>query len=129
MRDAAGRLVGPPLALGSPCCLYHTTLFHVCPVEVFDAVVAYIDLETDSLDVLSGNIVVIGALIGGSRAAFSTVINPGSRGSQDLGAVHGIHIDELLQGPSFISKDLVDLSSMDARSDLDKSTSMRTDLN
>ena len=70
--DAAGRRVGQPLALGAPCCLFHATLFHVCPAELSDAVVAYIDLETDSLDVLSGNIVEIGALVSGSRAAFSS---------------------------------------------------------
>ena len=71
LKDAAGRFVGLPLSLGAPCCLYHAVLFQTCPVELGDAVVAYIDLETDSLDVLSGNIVEIGALVGGSRAAFS----------------------------------------------------------
>ena len=103
IRDAAGRLVGQPLAQGSPCCLFHASFFQVLPAELRDEVVtyAYIDLETDSLDFLSGNIVEIGALVSGSRAAFSTVINPGNRGSQEPGAVHGISPEEILQGPSF----------------------------
>ena len=53
MKDAAGRLVGLPLCLGAPCCLYHAVLFTTYPAELCDAVVAYIDLQTDSLDVLS----------------------------------------------------------------------------
>ena len=101
MRDANGRLVGRPLALGAPCCLYHAVLFHTCPAEPCDAIVAYIDLETDSLDVLSGNIVEIGALVADSRAAFSTVVNPGHRGSPEAFAIHGISPEELQQGPSF----------------------------
>ena len=58
--------------------------------------------ETDSLDVLSGNIVEIGALVGGSRAAFSTVVNPGRRGTREADAVHGILPEELEEGPSFV---------------------------
>ena len=102
MKDAAGRLVGFPLSLGAPCCLYHTVLFTTYSAELCDAVVAYIDLETDSLDVLSGNIVEIGALVGGSRAAFSTVVNPGRRGTREADAVHGISPEELEHGPSFV---------------------------
>ena len=70
MKDAAGRLVGLPLSLGPPCGLYHAVLFTTYPAELCDAVVAYIDLGTDSLDPLSWNIVEIGALVGGSRSAF-----------------------------------------------------------
>ena len=101
MRDANGQLVGRPLALGAPCGLYHAVLFHTCPADLCDAVVAYIDLETDSLDVLSGSIVEIAALVANSRAVFSTVVNPGHRGSQEAFAVHGIPREELQQGPSF----------------------------
>ena len=53
MKDAAGRLVGRPLSLGAPCCLYHAVLFTTYPAELCDAVVVYLDLETDSLDALS----------------------------------------------------------------------------
>ena len=103
MRDSAGRLVGQPLSLGLPRCLFHAEFFQVVPAELRDEVVtyAYIDLETDSLDYLSGNIVELGALVSGSRAAFSTVINPGNRGSQDPDAVHGISPGEISQGPPF----------------------------
>ena len=102
MRDANGRLVGRPLALGAPCCLYHAVLFHTCPAEPCDVIVAYIDLETDSLDVLSGNIIEIGALVGDSRAVCSTVVNPGSRCSQEAFAIHSIPQEELQQGPPFL---------------------------
>ena len=77
-------------------------LFTTYPTELGDAVVAYIDLETDSLDPLSWNIVEIGALVGGSRAAFSTVVNPGCRGTREAGAVHGIAQEELEHGPPFV---------------------------
>ena len=102
MRDKAGRLVGRPLSLGAPCCVYHAVLFHTCPADLRDAIWVFIDLETDSLDVLSGNIVEIGALVGGTRASFSTVVNPGRRGTQDANAVHGISPEELQQGPPFL---------------------------
>ena len=52
------------------------------------------------LDVVAGSIVEIGALIGGSRNVFSTVVNPGRPAAED-GAVHGIPHSEMLQGPSF----------------------------
>jgi DNA polymerase III epsilon subunit-like protein len=61
----------------------------------------YIDLETNSLDVLSGKIVEIGALVDGSRATFSTVVHPGRDAPVDDAAVHGIPHEELLSGPSF----------------------------
>ena len=65
------------------------------------AIVAYIDLETNSLDVLSGNIVEIGALVDGGRATFSTVVHPGRDALLDDASVHGIPHEELLLGPSF----------------------------
>ena len=102
MRDANGRLVGRPLALGAPCCLYHAVLFHTVPADLCDAIVAYIDLETDSLDVLSGSIVEIGVLVGDSRAVFSTVVNPRHRGSHEAFAVHGIPQEEIQEGPPFL---------------------------
>ena len=42
--------------------MVHTILFPREPVAACEAIVAYIDLETNSLDVLSGKIVEIGAL-------------------------------------------------------------------
>ena len=82
--------------------MMHTVLF---PKELSPAcqsiVVAYIDLETNSLDVLTGMIVEIGALIDGSRAMFSTVVHPGNDACLDDASVHGIPHEELLRGPSF----------------------------
>ena len=74
MRDAAGRFVAEPLRKGGSFCVMHTILFPREPAGACEAIVAYIDLETDSLDVLSGNMVEIGALVDGSRAMFSTVV-------------------------------------------------------
>ena len=65
------------------------------------ALVAYIDLETNSLDVLSGKILEVGALVDGSRAMFSTVVHPGNDAHLDDASVHGIARTELLCGPSF----------------------------
>ena len=66
------------------------------------AIVAYIDLETNSLDVLSGGkIVEIGALVDGARTTFSTVVHPGRDALLDDVSVHGIPHEELLLGPSF----------------------------
>ena len=103
MRDSAGRCVAEPLRKGGHCCIMHTVLFPREPAEACEAiVVAYIDLETDSLDVLSGKIVEIGALVDGSRAMFSTVVHPGGDATHlDDAPVHGIAHEELLYGPSF----------------------------
>ena len=101
MRDSLGRLVADPLRRGSPFCLWHTVLFRVEPAHVCDCIVVYMDLETSSLDVLSGKIVEIGALIEGSRSAFSTVVNPGQDDSLEQPSVHGIPHEELLLGPCF----------------------------
>ena len=57
MRDSLGRLVADPLRRGSAFCMLHTVLFRVEPTQVRDSIVVYMDLETDSLDVLSGKIV------------------------------------------------------------------------
>ena len=76
-------------------------LFRVEPVQVCDSIVVYMDLETNSLDVLSGKIVEIGAVIEGSRFMFSTVVNPGQAENIDQPSVHGIAHAELSSGPSF----------------------------
>ena len=82
--------------------MLHTVLFCTMPIEEScEAIVAYIDLETNSLDVLSGDILEIGALIDGSRSMFSTVINPGHGASADDPSVHGIQSEELRWGPCF----------------------------
>ena len=73
MKDAAGRFVAEPLRKGGSFCMMHTVLFPREPAGAREAIVAYIDLETNSLDVLSGRILEVGALVDGSRAMFSTV--------------------------------------------------------
>ena len=83
MRDSAGRFVAEPLRKGVAFCMMHTLLFARKPAESGGSIVAYIDLETNSLDVLSGKIVEIGALIDGSRNMFSTVVHPGHAASPD----------------------------------------------
>ena len=74
----------------------HTVLFPREPAPVCESIIAYIDLETNSLDVLSGKIVEIGALVDGSRATFSTVVHPGHDAPLDDAPVHGIPREELL---------------------------------
>ena len=101
MRNSLGRLVADPLRRGSAFCLLHTVLFRVEPIQVRDCLVVYMDLETNSLDVLTGKVVEIGALIEGSCFTFSTVVNPGQDESIDQPSVHGIPASELLSGPSF----------------------------
>ena len=59
MTDSLGRLVADPLRKGSAFCTLHTVLFCVEPTQVRDPLVVYMDLETNSLDVLSGKIVEI----------------------------------------------------------------------
>ena len=103
MRDAAGRLVAEPLCKGGSFCTMHTVLFPREPAKACEAVVAYIDLETNSLDVLSGKILEVGALVDGSRAMFSTVVHPGNDAHLDDASVHGIARTELLCEPSFRS--------------------------
>jgi DNA polymerase III epsilon subunit-like protein len=101
MRDYSGRLVADPLRKGGGFCMMHTVLFMVQPTNPDESIVAYIDLETNSLDVLSGNIVEIGALIGGTRGMFSTVVHPGNDETSEDASVHGIPRAELLLGPHF----------------------------
>ena len=81
--------------------MLHTVLFRVEPAHVCDCIVVYMDLETSSLDILSGKIVEIGALIEGSHSTFSTVVNPGQDDSIEQPSVHGIPYEELLLGPCF----------------------------
>ena len=77
MRDAAGRFVAEPLRKGGSFCTMHTILFPREPAGTCEAVVAQLDQETKTLGVLSGQILEVGALVDGSRAMFSTVVNPG----------------------------------------------------
>ena len=81
--------------------MMHAILFPREPAKACEAIVAYIDLEANSLDVLSGRILEVGALVDGSRAMFSTVVHPGSGALLDEASVHGIPHEELLRGPSF----------------------------
>ena len=101
MTDSLGRLVADPLRKGSAFCMLHTVLFRVEPTQVGDFLIVYMDLETNSLDVLSGKIVEIGALVEGHGFMFSTVVNPGQDESIDRPSVHGIPASELLSGPCF----------------------------
>ena len=101
MRDPLGRLVADPLLKGSTFCRFHTVLFRVEPTQVCDFLLVYMDLETNSLDVLSGKVVEIGAMVESHGFMFSTVVNPGQDESIDLPSVHGIAASELLFGPCF----------------------------
>ena len=101
MKDSAGRFVAEPLRKGGTFCMMHTVLFPREPAPACEPIIAYIDLETNSLDVLSGKIVEIGALVDGSRATFSTVVHPGHEAPLDDAPVHGIPREELLSGPCF----------------------------
>ena len=100
MRDSLGRCVAEPLRKGSPFCMLHTVFFCVEPAHVRDAIVCYMDLETDSLDCLSGRIVEIAGLVE-DGSVFSTVVHPGLDARPDQHSVHGIARDELLAGPCF----------------------------
>ena len=102
MRDSVGRFVADPLRKGGAFCMLHTVLFCTAPAHAGQSsIIAYVDLETNSLDVLSGRIVEIGALIHGSRGMFSSVVHPGQDNFPDDSAVYGIPHDELLSGPCF----------------------------
>ena len=81
--------------------MLHTVLFCVEPAHVRDAIVCYMDLETDGLDCLSGRIVEIAGILEDSSCVFSTVVNPGFGACTDQPSVHGIAHDELLAGPCF----------------------------
>ena len=75
MRDSVGRFVADPLRKGGAFCMLHTVLFCTAPAHAGESsIIAYVYLETSSLDVYSGRIVEIGALIHGSRCMFSTVV-------------------------------------------------------
>ena len=105
--------------------MLHTVLFRVEPTRVRDPLVVYMDLETNSLDVLYGKIVEIGALVEGHGFMFSTVVNPGQDESLDRPSVHGIPASELLSGPCFSEAFLrfdaflrhASLSALDAEDD------------
>ena len=90
MRDAAGRFAAEPLRKGGRFCRFHTILFPREPARACESIVVYIDLETNSLDVLSGKIVEIGALVDGSRATFSTVVHPGRDAPLDDASVQEV---------------------------------------
>ena len=81
--------------------MLHTVLFCVEPAHVHEAIVCYMDLETDSLDCLSGRIVEIAGVLEDSSCVFSTVVNPGPVAYPEQPSVHGIAHDELLAGPCF----------------------------
>ena len=57
MKDSAGRFVAEPLRKGGTFCMMHTILFPREPAPACESIIAYIDLDTNSLDALSGKIV------------------------------------------------------------------------
>ena len=140
MRDSLGRCVADPLRKGSPFCLLHTVLFFAEPAHVRDAIVCYMDLETDSLHCLSGRIVEIARVLEDSSCVFSTVVNPGRVAYPEQPSVHGIAHDELLAGPCFAEAFLrfseflryASLSALDAEDDSEDdqhgATAMKPDL-
>ena len=136
MRGSLGRLVADPLRRGSAFCMLHTVLFRVEPAHIRDSVIVYMDLETNSLDVLTGKVVEIGALIEGSCFTFSTVVNPGQDESIDQPSVHGIAASELLLGPCFSEAFLrfdaflrhAALSVLDAEDDSEDEQQMAIDM-
>ena len=104
MRDSSGRLVADPLRKGRAFCVFHIVPFCIVPARASESIIAYIDLETNSLDVLSDRIVEVGALLHGSYDMFSTVVHPGRDACPDAAAVHGIPHDELLSAPHRVYK-------------------------
>ena len=67
--------------------MLHTVLFCVELAHVRDAIVCYMDLETDSLDCLCGRIVEIAGLVE-DGSVFSTVVNTGLDACPDQPSVH-----------------------------------------
>ena len=120
--------------------MLHMALFCVEPAHVRDAIVCYMDLETDSLNCLSGRIVEIAGVLEDSSCVFSTVVNPGPVACPEQPSVHGIAHDELLEGPCFaeafrrFSEFLryASLSALDAEDDSEDdqhgATAMKPDL-
>ena len=81
--------------------MLHIVLFATKPTHAEEAVIAYIDLETNSLDPIGGRIVEIAEVVHGGRGTFSTVVHPGHGVTPDDASVHGIPHEELLLGPCF----------------------------
>ena len=90
-----GRLICEPLFNGENICLYHTVIFNYFHVEIDDAIVVYLDVETTGLDVMEHIIMEIGLLEHSSSAVFSTVVCPPKF---EANTVHGINDDELREG-------------------------------
>ncbi len=63
LKDSAGRFVAGSLRKAGRFCMMHTVPIPMVPAPACESIVADIDLETNSLDVLSSKILEIGALI------------------------------------------------------------------
>ena len=84
--------------------MMHTVLFAREPVQAScEPVIAYLDLETNSLDVLTGKIVEICALVVVcSRQSLILATHGAALGDAlDDASVHGIPHEELLSAPNF----------------------------
>ena len=104
--DASGRPAAAPLLRGGARCSFHARWFCTLPLELAELKTApllvYLDLETTGLSLASDEIVEIGLWADASRAAFSTVVKPADDSTaKDAGAVHGISLEELRDGPAF----------------------------
>jgi len=101
--DSSGRLAATPLLHGGTRCIFHARWLCSGPLAtgVLESppLVVYIDLETTGLSLAADEIVEIGMMAEGSKAAFSTVVRPMMLPG-DCG-VHGISPSELLEGPTF----------------------------
>ena len=101
--DASGRLAAAPLLRGGSRCAFHAKWFCTAPLEPGELktppLLVYIDLESTGLSLATDEIVEIGLWADVSQAAFSTVVRPAAL-PKDAG-VHGISLDELMEGPSF----------------------------
>ena len=67
-----------------------------------DCVLARCDLETDRLDVLSGSIVEIGAVVSHRGSKLYTIVKPLRMSAADVPIVHGIPQEKLAQGTPLI---------------------------
>mmetsp|Transcript_163710 Transcript_163710/g.525046 ORF Transcript_163710/g.525046 Transcript_163710/m.525046 type:complete len:660 (-) Transcript_163710:123-2102(-) len=114
LRDQrTGRLAAFPLQRGAHFCAFHLQAFSLSATATpapcqhdgsGPLIVVYIDLETTGLDVLSAEVVELGAVAEGSGAAFACLARPRECSPSQQGRsekVHGISAEELSGAPAF----------------------------